>query len=357
MNKNQCIFCGNPVENKTKEHVLPKWLIELTGDPKRQVNLYFDYETLEHKKFSWNKFTFPACENCNNNFSSLENSSKLIVQKLLSRKSIPANNFVTLLDWLDKVRTGLWLGYNYLNKNLVDIRPNFHIDNRIAIKDRAVAVYTIDTDEQGLNSFGAESILFQYMPCVFGLKINNTLLFNLSWDFMCSARCGFPYPKQYYLDIDDNRHYIKDIQISEKIKHPIIRRSIIKPSIFLYQPIIPLEIIERFKDNNFINNQLINTREGKLIRQFSDHIEVIDEPDDLIMFDEVKEIDSKPLYEIINQVFDFQNYSSTFISTRSKDINQRREIEKVFKFARDINKRRIIKYRQQCKNRKSYVNR
>ena len=35
----KCVFCGGTPDNKTKEHVLPMWLIEATGDPKEPVNL------------------------------------------------------------------------------------------------------------------------------------------------------------------------------------------------------------------------------------------------------------------------------------------------------------------------------
>jgi hypothetical protein len=45
----RCIFCGNPPSAKNKEHVVPKWLIELTGDPKREwyLGLYFGEPRLE----------------------------------------------------------------------------------------------------------------------------------------------------------------------------------------------------------------------------------------------------------------------------------------------------------------------
>jgi hypothetical protein len=33
-----------------------------------------------------------------------------------------------LLDWLDKVRVGLWLGYNMLHKG--EFAPKFRIDQR-----------------------------------------------------------------------------------------------------------------------------------------------------------------------------------------------------------------------------------
>ncbi|HDR2534145.1 TPA: hypothetical protein QCI12_004383 [Enterobacter roggenkampii] len=38
----KCIFCGDKPENKNKEHVIPKWLIEMTGDKKRSGYFGFD---------------------------------------------------------------------------------------------------------------------------------------------------------------------------------------------------------------------------------------------------------------------------------------------------------------------------
>jgi hypothetical protein len=31
-----CIFCGKTLDGKTREHVLPYWLLEMTGDPTRR---------------------------------------------------------------------------------------------------------------------------------------------------------------------------------------------------------------------------------------------------------------------------------------------------------------------------------
>ncbi len=34
-----CIFCGNPPKDKNAEHVIPQWLINITGKRSRQINL------------------------------------------------------------------------------------------------------------------------------------------------------------------------------------------------------------------------------------------------------------------------------------------------------------------------------
>lgn len=34
-----CVFCGSKPESKNKEHILPQWLLKLTGDPNREIFL------------------------------------------------------------------------------------------------------------------------------------------------------------------------------------------------------------------------------------------------------------------------------------------------------------------------------
>jgi hypothetical protein len=49
----------------------------------------------------------------------------------MAGKSLAVSQCYWLLDWLDKVRVGLWLGYNMLHKE--EFAPKFRIDQRIGI--------------------------------------------------------------------------------------------------------------------------------------------------------------------------------------------------------------------------------
>jgi hypothetical protein len=60
------------------------------------------------------------------------------------------------IGWI-KVRVGLWLGMIYLNENYRGVIPQFHIDDRVAQKDRALAV------EGGFIGFDADLDLL-YVP-------------------------------------------------------------------------------------------------------------------------------------------------------------------------------------------------
>ena len=78
-----CVFCGKKPQAKTVEHIIPKWLIELTGDPKRIGFFGVKYEEgFPKRKFSLNQFQFPSCSTCNAFFSDLENNTKKIIWKI-----------------------------------------------------------------------------------------------------------------------------------------------------------------------------------------------------------------------------------------------------------------------------------
>ena len=171
-----CIFCGEDPVDKTDEHVLPQWLIRLTGKPNRVVNFGVNPLSGQQPRFDWSNFVFPACERCNGNFSGLERAAKPIVEKLIAREAATASEYVLLLDWLDKVRIGLWLGYSYLHRNPAGISPTFHINARVGHKDRMVAVYTIESELPGLNAHGVETLCFQIQPSCFSLRINSIYL-------------------------------------------------------------------------------------------------------------------------------------------------------------------------------------
>lgn len=128
--KKICVFCGRQRRGKSLEHVLPQWLIELKGNPKRTAE--FGYEKSEKGKFVRRRFAFdalkfPSCEECNRKFAILEEVVKPIMQTMMLEGSLSESELSTLLDWFDKVRIGLWLGFLYLSKNPLEIRPHYYV--------------------------------------------------------------------------------------------------------------------------------------------------------------------------------------------------------------------------------------
>src|SRR5437870_57981 len=129
-----CIFCGERPQAKNNEHPLPRWLLAMTGDPNRVVRHGYHWGTGKPFQFSMDSFQFPACSDCNASYSGLENVAKLIVETICRKEAVSPDDYVVLLDWLDKVRIGCWLGHAYLQKS--DLPPNFTIGSRLGMKDR-----------------------------------------------------------------------------------------------------------------------------------------------------------------------------------------------------------------------------
>lgn len=254
-----CIFCGEKPNKKTKEHVIPRWLIEITGDPKRTTLIGKYRDSL--RKFPWQNFTFPACDDCNQEFADLEGKAKQVVTNLLEKKNVSSEQINNLLDWLDKVRIGLWLGYLMLDK-MDEFEPNFHIKKRLGVSDRMVSIHYLKDSELGIGYSCTEFPIFKLSPSCFMLSINNIALFNFSMEFALSRRMGFPFPEKRLIVPDEKMIRIDDFKEGyERIMNPIIRKPILKDSIRLYQSIhkpvigmIPNEYIGEYYNENMVNN-------------------------------------------------------------------------------------------------------
>jgi len=234
-----CIFCGRKPNNKTKEHVIPRWLIKLTGDPRRNVFLGYTKsleDGLEERQYAFDQFTFPACDACNSKYAQLESDVKPIIIKLLSETSVLAEEISILLDWLDKVRIGLWLGMLQLNKNDEHVDPNFHIDTRISQYDRLLIIEKSDGVRTKLNMGGIDTFSFSITPSAFVLIINNYYFTNVSYMFLLSRRLGFPYPESMYIQPDDEKVEANFVKARERIMLPLLRKEIKEKGNVIYQP-------------------------------------------------------------------------------------------------------------------------
>lgn len=192
--KRICVFCGKPPRDQNLEHVIPRWLIALTGDPKRNANfgLNFSDNSQGVRNYSFDSFSFPSCTVCNSDHSPLESRAKATVEKLLNREPIGSGEILSLLDWLDKVRVGVWLGLRYLDRNYLDFEPEFTIESRIAKSDRLALIYRDSSAQSGLHLFGVNSPVFHTMPSCFVLSINDVHIFNSSAMALISPRLGLP---------------------------------------------------------------------------------------------------------------------------------------------------------------------
>ena len=270
-----CIFCGKRPQSKNREHVIPQWLIRMTGDPNREVYLgrKWTSPSLEERRFSFSAFTFPACESCNNKFSELEGRAKPVVKAILERKPLGASHWDTFLDWLDKIRTGLWLGMIYLNENHRCLIPMFHITKRLGSKDRFVIVYEIqDDDDTGIGWAVTESPLFEYTPSCFTLTINNFLFLSASYDFLFSERFGFPFPKKR-VHRQEGGFWIEMNEGTQRLQFPLIKKRFKTGGTQLFQPMIPYghfrtdsdeaEDFAELYDNPYVQSSCMNFEAGR----------------------------------------------------------------------------------------------
>jgi len=350
-----CVFCGKKPENKNKEHILPQWLIELTGDPCRVVNFGMDYETGKTIRFSWSNFVAPSCSACNSEYSDLEGKVKPLIERLISRQHLTGAAYITLLDWLDKVRIGLWLTYHFIQKNPTKINPQFHINSRIASKDRMLAIYLMQTNTVGLNAFGAETLIFHRTPSCFALNVNNVAILNLSCDYLFSGRCGFPAPKHQNLLLDgDNAGKVQfsAFRTSRRVTHPLITTPIFKPSVHLFQPIMQADTQRMFQGgylgaenlfDSYLSDMTIFERpnQGVLFSQQPAGVEVLNELEGMVEYQNVTKREARSLYEILAQVYDLQNYCHRLVSPMSSDAEILKQHQKTNKML--LNQNRLLK--------------
>ncbi|MBW2640258.1 MAG: hypothetical protein JRE10_08890 [Deltaproteobacteria bacterium] len=256
--KKFCIFCGEDPDEKTKEHVIPQWLIKLTGDPKREGFFGFDLvpDIPKIRTYSFNSFSFPACSVCNNKYSNLEAAAQRVIISVLNKEKLNDLDINSLIDWLDKVRIGLWLGLLYLSKNAPEISHRFHIDKRLGTADRLLFLYELSAEREGINFIGTESPSFLQVPSSFAILINNFCFFNVSHFNLCDRRLGFPYARTaHYKDIDSliEADYVVGL---ERVLFPVMRERYLQSCSKFFQPIF-INIKNTEGANHFINNRYV----------------------------------------------------------------------------------------------------
>jgi hypothetical protein len=252
MSQRFCVFCGGPPAQKTVEHVIPRWLIELTGDPKREGNFgpLYDRKTQNFRlaRFPYENFHFPACKACNNHFSVLEGEAKRVLLSILGDSYISAQDLNIFLTWLDKIRIGVWLGIYYLHKPVADIEPHMFISSRFDKADRLVFIYRAEPTHRRLNFAGIGSPLYEYLPTCFTLFVNNYAFFNISTDFLFASRIGLPYPQSSNW-IEWPYIYFDMLPGRERINLPLLRKPFNTKCFQVYQPMYGREEIrEGFAD-------------------------------------------------------------------------------------------------------------
>lgn len=234
----KCVFCGLRPVIKTKEHIIPLWLIRHTGDENRTITI--NTRVVKEIKMSFDNLQFPACDECNNKFANLEGKAKKVLLRLLEEQPLTNACLNTLLMWFDKVRIGLWLGLTTLNKNFYGVTPKFHIANRINQTDRMLLIYKATYPRRGITFCGIDSPLFSHFPSFLGLSINQFFFINVSTDFLISRRLGLPYPEK--MTSFQQGIKISLIEGRKYIMSPVMKGFHNKGCTEIYQPVPPTQL-------------------------------------------------------------------------------------------------------------------
>ncbi|MBN1325047.1 MAG: hypothetical protein JW974_02415 [Alphaproteobacteria bacterium] len=341
----KCIFCGENVNEKTKEHVIPQWLIELTGNPKRNMLIGVLEDNFKTKQFAFDQFTFPACYHCNNKFSNLESLSKKVIEKILNNECVNAQELSILLDWFDKVRIGLWLGSLYLSGKYDKINPHLFIDMRVGYTDRALIIEKDNTPDKKINFVGIDTPVFHGMPSVFQLRINNFIFTNMSTVGLVSRRLGFPFSETAVI-VNSERNVL-DIKAGlERIIKPVIRKlNNDNEKLIIFQPMFGsiLDFQDK-KTNNFYNNNYVKSHSldfdkgiGGIFINKKDNETFYLDPNDSILIDPV--ITKKKPMELAAKTLELQNVLfSDFLKFNYEDKDHEKELKKNKRIALEINK-------------------
>jgi hypothetical protein len=251
-----CVFCGAKPKEKNTEHIIPKWLIELTGNPKRIAYFGYRHKRGEHpqrRTFSFDAFKFPSCASCNQKYSNLEAITKSIIEKILAHDALSASDINIVLDWFDKVRIGIWLGFQYLDNNPAGITPKFYIEKRISVNDRMLDIFRTDTDKKGLSFIGFDFPSFMFTPSCFSLRINGFWFLNMSYNDLFSRRIGFPYPKESYA-MPDQSELGSYTYGRNRFMVPLLKKWLPIRGTELYQPMF------RYRNTDPVSKELYETR-------------------------------------------------------------------------------------------------
>lgn len=352
-----CIFCGEKPESKTREHIIPRWLIESTGELNRTA--FFGYsrdldKEPEKRLYSFNQFTFPACDSCNNNFSSLEADAKPILHNILRDTPIKAYQLSLFLDWLDKVRIGLWLAMHQLDKNYADVEPKFHIQRRIGQSDRLLIIQKSDYQSQRLNFSGVEALTFALTPSAFTLIINNYYFTNISTGYLFAARIGFPFPKILSVSPDADRIDCEFSTGNERIMRPFLRKAIREKGTRFYQPmygnlLVSAGIESYYQSSKYVqeHSMVLDKGIGNIFEELADSVKEHDHDDSINLTPAITYPDHELMKQSSIEILEWQNWLTTLIPSLEKlSPDQRQEIKSKFRTAVRINNKWIEHYKK-----------
>lgn len=181
----RCVFCGDTFSGQKRnfEHIIPQWLVQEADLRQRDMQVELPGVS---RKVAMNRIGLKVCKTCNDEDGVLEAQARGAFAKIKDGENLHHDQIIILLDWLDKVRIGMWLWfYEQIDQKFTTIEPKFRINGRLARKDRMVIIQRYPENEKmrGLAFHGFGST-FMEMPSAFGLLANNISITSISSDFL-----------------------------------------------------------------------------------------------------------------------------------------------------------------------------
>ena len=129
MKQKRCPFCGKAFAGQKKnfEHVIPKWLVAEADLKSRQMEVNPETGPLS---VGMSSIGSKACVVCNSKYGKLEDLAKSVFMKIRDGSELSPDEIEILLDWLDKVRIGVWLWGLDISKKKENISPKFSVGDK-----------------------------------------------------------------------------------------------------------------------------------------------------------------------------------------------------------------------------------
>ena len=239
MSQRRCLFCGEPFtgQGHNFEHVIPRWLVQEADLSKRTAPIDFP-----SKKFSaaMSRIGGRSCETCNDASSDLEGRARIAYVKIRDGDDLSPSDGRSLLNWLDKIRVGMWLWSLDIGKDDYGITPKFRINDRMAHKDRVLlaAKYPPGPPMKGLEIWGATEC-FVWSPSAIGFLINNIALVSISSDFLVNRHLKKLNIRRF---IHDSGDLEADINLADE---PGMRLEFFAAPFIMGQVILPIDLFEK----------------------------------------------------------------------------------------------------------------
>jgi len=270
--KPACIFCGNPPQNKNKEHIFPEWLLKLTGYDQKEASVGSNWKTGKEIVFNTKAYTFPSCTSCNDKFGKIEAQVKPIFDKLMSDQNVGVAELELLLDWFDKVRISAWLGVKYMNKDVFGLDSHYYVNSRLGLKDRYLSITNTYKDEKELNWSGVNTLAFMMSPTAFSLRVNNLVFVNCSSDFVVSKQLGFPYVACEIPTPDKKTTDMMFAMPTKRTEKVMFKTRTYSPKIEIAQPIYKVTNgdLTKYYDHDYIKENSYENGMGKIFVSHGD---------------------------------------------------------------------------------------